>query len=289
MLLRRNKKYMSTVYLFRIKFVRGDNLALETEELTPEQIFRNAIEEKPTISLKANSVWLIGNIVYLDEAKKIGTFNIGKKRMDTVPKYNENSKDFETELEENSPNCKIFFNLEYEILGITNKHELSVNEFSLADKIKQLLTNTSAVRNAFKYVEITKVKNPETFISRLRGAYCIKKFGVHFSGVNPFDADEFFHKPMSAYLDATAGTKGYTVVEGKSLNAETCAKMASSVAATGNDAYARLQDSSDDKIVTVSMSRNSAKIIIPDDIKEDDKKIIEMMMNYYYKVRRNEA
>lgn len=286
MLLRRNKKYMSTVYLFRIKFVRGDNLALETEELTPEQIFRNAIEEKPTIFLKANSVWLIGNIVYLDEAKKIGTFNIGKKRMDIVPKYN---KDFETELEENSPNCKIFFNLEYEILGITNKHELSVNEFSLADKIKQLLTNTSAVRNAFKYVEITKVKNPETFISRLRGAYCIKKFGVHFSGVNPFDADEFFHKPMSAYLDATAGTKGYTVVEGKSLNAETCAKMASSVAATGNDAYARLQDSSDDKIVTVSMSRNSAKIIIPDDIKEDDKKIIEMMMNYYYKVRRNEA
>lgn len=209
--------------------------------------------------------------------------------MDSVPKYNENSKDFETELEENSPNCKIFFNLEYEILGITNKHELSVNEFSLADKIKQLLTNTNAVRNAFKYVEITKVKNPETFISRLRGAYCIKKFGVHFSGMNPFDADEFFHKPMSAYLDATAGTKGHTVVEGKSLNAETCAQMASSVAATGNDAYARLQDSSDDKIVTVSMSRNSAKIIIPDDIKEDDRKIIEMMMNYYYKVRRNEV
>ena len=61
---------MATVYLFRIKFVRGDNLALETEEVTPEQIFRNAIEEKPTISLKANSIWLIGNIVYLDEEKK---------------------------------------------------------------------------------------------------------------------------------------------------------------------------------------------------------------------------
>ena len=289
MSLGRNRKYMATIYLFRIKFVRGDNLALETESLTPDQIFRKAIEEKPTISLKANSVWLIGNIVYLDDAKKIGTFNIGRKRMDSVPKYNEDSKDFETELEENSPNCKIFFNLEYEILGITNKYELSANEFSLADKIKQLLTNTNAVKNAFKYVEITKVKNPETFISRLRGAYCIKKFGVHFSGVNPFDADEFFHKPMSAYLDATAGVKGHTVVEGKSLNAETCAQMATSVAATGNDAYVRLQDSSDDKIVTVSMSRNSAKIIISDDIKDDDKKIIETMMNYYHKVRKNEA
>ena len=45
----------------------------------------------------------------------------------------------------------------------------------------------------------------------------------------------------------------------------------------------------DDKIVTVSMSRNSAKINISDDIKDDDKKIIETMMNYYHKVRKNEA
>lgn len=280
---------MGTVYLFRIKFVRGDNLALEAEELTPEQIFRKAIEEKPTISLKANSVWLIGNIVYIDDEKKTGTFNIGKKRMDSVPKYNESSKNFEEEIEENSPNCKIFFNLEYGILGITNNYALSVNEFSIAEKIQKLLENTNTVDQAFRYVEVTKIKNPETFISRLRGAYCIKKFGVHFSGTNPFDADETFHKPMSAYLDATGGNKGHTLVEGTSLNAETCAQMASSVAATGNDAYARLQDASDEKIVTIKMSQNSAKVIIPDEIKDDDKKIIELMMNCYYKVRKNEA
>ena len=280
---------MATVYLFRIKFVRGDNLALEQEELTPEQIFRKAIEEKPMLSLKANSAWLIGNIVYLDDCKKTGTFNIGKKRLNTVPKYNEESKDFEEIMEENSPNCKIYFNLEYGILGITNNYALSNSEFSLAEKIKQLLENTNAVNNAFRYVEVSKVKNPETFISRLRSAYCIKRFGVYFSGTNPFDADEAFHKPMSAYLDSTGGNKGHTVVDGKSLNAETCALMAASVAATGNDAYAKLQDASDDKIVTVKMAKNSAKIIIPNDIKDDDKEILNLIMNYYYKVRRNEA
>ena len=56
--------------------------------------------------------------------------------MDSVPKYNESSKDFEEEIEENSPNCKIFFNLEYGILGITNNYALSVNEFSIAEKIQ---------------------------------------------------------------------------------------------------------------------------------------------------------
>ncbi len=280
---------MVTVHLFRIKFVRGDHLALEQEELTPEQIFRKAIEEKPTLSLKTNSIWLIGNIVYLDDSKRIGTFNVGKKRLDSIPKYNDESKNFEEQMEENSPNCKIYFNLEYGILGITNNSALSINEFSLAEKIKQLLENTNAVMSAFRYVEVSKVKNPETFITRLRGAYCIKKFGVHFSGSNPFDADETFHKPMSAYLDSTGGDKGHTVVEGKALNAETCALMASSVAATGNDAYARLQDSSDEKIVTITMSQNSAKVTIPNEIKDDDKSIIELVMNYYHKVRTNEA
>ena len=280
---------MGTLYLFRIKFVRGDNLALETENLTPEQIFRRAIEEKPTLELKSNSVWVIGNIIYYDEQKRIGTFNVGKKRMGSVPKYNENSKNFENEIEENSPNSKIYFNLEYGILGLTNKYELISDEFALAGKIQELIENTNAVKNAFKYVEITRIKNPETFISRLRGAYRIKRFGVHFSGTNPFDADENFHKTMSAYLDATAGNKGVTVVEGNSLNSETCAIMTASVAATGNDAFAMLQDSSDEKFVTISLHKNAAKISIPVEIQDDDKKIIDFLMNYYYRIRRNEV
>lgn len=261
---------------------------METESLTPEQIFRKAIEEKPNVALTSKSVWLIGNIVYLDKNKQIGTFNIGKKIVNQTPKYNDNSKDFEDKLEENSPNCKIYFNLEYGILGITNKTILSPNEFSLAEKLKSILENTNAVVKSFRNIEITKIKNPDSFISRIRSAYCIKKIGIHFSGSNPFDADENFHKPMSAYLDAISGEKGVTVVDGKSLNSETCAKMASSVAATGNDAYARLQDSSSDKIVTVSMSKNGVKLVIPADIQDDDKKIINLMMEKYYKVRRNE-
>lgn len=279
---------MSTVYLFRIKFTRGDQLPLEMENLTPEEIFRKAIEEKPSVEFKANSIWLIGNIVYLDSSKKTGTFNIGKRIMDSVPKYNIESKDFENQLEENSPNSKIYFNLEYGLLGITNKSDLAPNEFSLSEKIKTLLEKTNSVIKAFRNVEITKVKNPETFISRLRGAYCIKKFGVHFSGTNPFDADEAFHKPMSAYLDATGGQKGVTIIDGKSLNSETCAQMASSVAATGNDAYARIQDTSSDKVVTISMTRNSARVMIPSDIQDDDNKVMALIMERYYKVRRNE-
>ena len=63
---------MYIIYLFRIKFVRGDQLPLETESLTPEQIFRKAIEEKPNVALTSKSVWLIGNIVYLDKKENTG-------------------------------------------------------------------------------------------------------------------------------------------------------------------------------------------------------------------------
>ena len=281
---------MESVYLFRIKFIKmEDVIFVDEENLTPEQIFRNAIEEKPLVEIKKNSLWMIGNIAYLDDEKITGTFNVGRKSQNHVSKYNDNSRDFEDALEENSPNAKIFFNLKYEILGITNKQALSDNEFSLANKIKKLLEHTEAVNKAWRYVEITQIKNPEPFIIRLRNAYRIKRFDVHFSGQNPFDADAFFHKPMSAYLDATGGNKGHTIVEGQSLNAETCVQMAQSVAATGNDASARIKDSSDKKTVTISLSKNTAKVVLPDDVQNDDKKIIELIMKYYDKVRNDKS
>lgn len=284
MLWRRDKNMLS-IYLFRVKFIRGDNLALENEELKPSELFKKAIEERPAIELSTNSVWMIGNVTYLDKECKTGTFNVGKKSIESIPKYNEDSKNFESILEESCPNAKIFFNIEYEILGISNNSSLANDEYSIADKIQKLLEKTNTVTNSFKYIEISKIKNPESFISRLRGAYCIKRFAVHFSGPNPFDADEVFHKPMSAYLNATAGKKGYTVVDGESLNSETCAQMAISIAATGNDASAKIQESSDDKLSTISLSKNGAKVSIKNGIRNDDIKIMELIMNKYFKVK----
>lgn len=282
---------MEVVYLFRIKFTKIDSILIDDENLTPEQIFRKAIEEKPLVEIKKNSLWMIGNIAYLDDEKNTGTFNVGRKSQNHVSKYNDNSRDFEDTLEENSPNSKIFFNLKFGILGITNKQALSNNEFSLVNKIRKLFEHTKAVRKAFRNVEITEIKNPESFVIRLRNASCIKRFDVHFSGQNPFDADEAFHKPMSAYLDATGGDKGHTVVEGHSLNVDTCVQMAISIAATGNDASAIIKDSNNRRITTtkISLSKDIAKFVLAEDIQNDDKKIIESMMQYYDKVRNYES
>lgn len=280
---------MLSIYLFRVKLIRGDQLALEKENFTLAELFRKAIEEKPSLKLNSNSTWVIGNISYLDKKNETGTFNIGKKTTEVFPKYNETSKDFETFSEECGPNAKIYFNLKYEILGISRNSSLAKDEYTISDKLQKLLENTNAVKNAFKYIEITKVKNPETFISRLRSAYCINRFEVHFSGPNPFDADEYFHKPMSAYLNATGGKRGSTVVDGDSLNSETCAQMAKSVAATGNDASAKIKESSDDKFTTITMSKNGAKVFVPVDIENDDRKIMKKIMNEYYRIRRNET
>lgn len=82
-------KNMLSIYLFRVKFIRGGHLALENEELTPSELFKRAIEEKPAIELSTNSIWMIGNVTYLDKECKTGTFNIGKKSIESIPKYNE--------------------------------------------------------------------------------------------------------------------------------------------------------------------------------------------------------
>lgn len=274
---------MISLYLFRVKLIRGDILPFEDIDI--KALFCKALNEKPALSVSNNSIWHIGNIVYFDKNKITGTFNIGKQTNSNIPKYNNESKDFEENIEESSPNVKIFFNLEYEILAIPNKSSLCPNEDALAKKIKMLLENTNTVKNSFKYIEITKIKDPKNFVSRLRSAYCIREFKVFFSGKNPFDADEYFQKPMSVYLDATGGEKGTTTVKGKSLNSQTCAKMAISVARTGNNATARLQDTSSDKVMSISMIKNEMRITIPIDIEDNDEKIIDFIMKSYYGIK----
>lgn len=276
-----------SIYLFRIKFLKTqkDQSLLEFDDRTPQELFRAILDEKPSIEFKEGYSWHIGNVVFLDD--NVGTFKIGRKTIAPLPKYDSLNKDFIDKYEENSPNCTIYFNIEYELLGITYKSVLCPNEYAMVSRIEQLFQNSQTITKSLCNVEISNVKNPESFISRLKSAYCIKKFTVHFSGSNPFDADAQFHKPMSVYLDATGGEKGITIVDGKSLNSETLVTMSNSVAATGNEASARIQDTNSDKIITISMNKNPVKILIPVENQDDVAKISQMIIERYRKIRSN--
>jgi hypothetical protein len=154
----------------------------------------------------------------------------------------------------------------------------------IAGKLQVLLSKAKIVTDYTVSVEIDFLRDPDTFIKILAQAYSIKKFTATFGGPNPFDADELFQKPLSVYLQKANGKKGKAIVEGDDLNADTLHRVAVSVAATGNNASARLQKRKGGKANTVYLGENQ----IVSSVKEEDfdkKEVLKDVQDKYRSVR----
>lgn len=272
----------SHIFLFRVKFIKGKQLPLEFENIKPEEILIRSLKEKPDVDTREGYSWHIGNVTLLEE--HYGSFAIGRKSITQLPHYDNEKKDFIDELSETSPYTIIYFDSTIGLLGIKRNYRLAPKESGIANKVQQLLSSTSIVKQSMTYVEVDAIKDPMSFINKLKNAYSIKKFTVTFSGPNPFDADEYFHKPMSIYLQAAEGKEGKTTIDGENLNSETLIHVTRSVASTGNNAIARLQNSADEKIITASLRDNPAKIVISPELIEEDK-INRKLIEEYRQVR----
>ena len=273
----------SYIYLFRVKFIHGKQLSLEFEKLTPQEILIQSIKEKPGINTKEGYSWHIGNIKLIDD--RYGSFAIGRKTITSVPHYDIEKKDFIDEPSETSLYTTIYFDSDIGLLGIKRYYLLAPKEINIAKKIAQLFSSTLVVKKSMVYVEIDAINDPMSLINKLKNAYSIKKFTVTFGGPNPFDADEHFHKPMSVYLQETGGKEGKTVIDGENLNAETLINMTRSVAATGNNAIARLQNSANERLITASLRNNPAKIVVSSELLEE-KILNQKLIEEYTKVRK---
>ena len=272
----------SHVFLFRVKFIKGKQLPLEFETIKPEEILIQAIQGKPDIDTKEGYSWHIGNINLLNNF--CGSFAIGRKALTSIPQFDSEKKDFFDIPSETSTYTTIYFDSEIGLLGIKRNYLLAPKELNIAKKIEQLLSSTMIVRRSMIYVVVDSIKDPVSFINKLRKAHSIKKFTVTFSGPNPFDADKVFHRPMSIYLQEAEGREGKTSIDGDNLNKETLVQMTHSVAATGNNAIARYHSSINEKITSASLRDNPAKIVISKEI-SDEEIIYNKLIEEYNKVR----
>lgn len=54
--------------------------------------------------------------------------------------------------------------------------------------------------------------DPDSFLRELNEAYNVLQFSATFQRPNPFDADEFFQRPLAVYLSATGGDSVLTII-----------------------------------------------------------------------------
>lgn len=222
--------------LFRIKLIMPSQPSLFDGQapFDKPQMLIDALELKPELQK-----WHIGNVELFSGTS--GYFAVGRLRRSTIAQYEENSKNFKEEELDISPYTHCVFDARIGILGIAQKNILAPTTEGIAKSIKKLLSKDPKILENRIRVEISPIPDPGRFLNELESAYSILRYTATFHGPNPFDADEYFQKPMSKFLSDANGLDGKATINGTALNLETLKEVTKSTAATGNTASAKIR------------------------------------------------
>jgi len=268
--------------LFRLAFVRPAQGVLTADSLTARQLIIEALRARPVLNGVKGIKWRIGNFdLFTDDT---GYFALGKITTKSIELFDESSGDFvERELEQ-SPYTPCVFNAAIGIVCIARKTMLAHSTVTLANRLEALLSNTdAAIRNQI-VVEVRPIRDPNGFIAQLVEAFRVVKFTATFKGPNPFDADEFFQKPLSVYLNAADGKEGTATIRGGDLNRDTLREVTRSTVATGNDASAQIQPIEHGAKRVIHLRGDAIKRSFPEG-ESDPRQVLDVMTLAYEGVR----
>lgn len=272
--------------LFRVKFIKPAQQALFNEKITPKELLISAVLQKPSAELRAGYHWHIGNVKLFNDAR--GYFAIGRTTTSSIEKFDGVSGNFIEEETEESPYTHCVFDSSIGFIGIAKKPNLSQTTKGIANRLEDLLSLTDGVMENKIAVEVRPIPDPDGFLKAITEAYKVYSYSATFRGPNPFDADEYFQKPLAVYLSAANGHKGKTTIKGDDLNREVLAEVTRSTAATGNEASARVQKNRAQKAITVNLRGDPIKRRY-DEEEHHPEIVLNDLTNQYMKVRHSEA
>jgi len=268
--------------LYRVKFIRSFQVSLFESNDPPQALFLSALKEKPSVELRRDYIWHIGNMTMLNGAQ--GYFAIGRTTVTTLAKFDERSGNFVDEPGETSPYTHVVFDASLGVIAVAKKPLLAPTTKGLASALQSLVQSTEVARKNELDVEIEFIPDPTGFLEHIKSAYAVKKFSATFTGPNPFDADEYFQKPLSVYAGAAKASAGKATIAGEDLDRLVVEEVAKSTAATANKASARVQHHRGKRLVTVNLSGDPVKIVYDED-EHDVKVVVVDMVDKYNRVR----
>lgn len=268
----------SEYHLFRVKLIKPSHKSLFYKDLSPSEILLSGLKECPAIE---GSLWHMGNLLLSTD--NTGKFAIGKTTNKTIEKYDESTKSFYESIDEASPYTSVIFDASIGVIAVCKKPNLAASTKSIAKKVKQILSNSTDVKNHSVEVRVDHIPDPTDFIEKIQKSYSITSFKSSFTGPNPQDADEIFQKPLSVYCQALSGEFGVVTVYGASLDAETVEAVAHASAATGNEVTARVMPLLKSKTVPISFKGDPTRLVVNSDIALDD--LVVLMQEEYKRVR----
>ncbi len=278
---------MSIEYtLFRVKFIKPKQTSLLNENLSPSEFLLKSLEEKPSTKIRNGFEWHIGNFENFEENTQ-GYFAVGRTTISSTPQFDNHNKNFlEKEIEE-SPYTHCVFDSTIGIIGIAKQTNLASSSLDISRRLRYLISCTEIIKRNNISVEILPIPDPDEFVKKINLAFRVYNFSATFRCPNPFDADEYFQKPLSVYLKSANGISGIAKIKGDDLERDVITEVTRSSAATGNEASARIKPTEKEKAITIKLSGDFVKIAYDED-KHNPRQVIKDLIQEYHRIRQYE-
>jgi hypothetical protein len=270
--------------LFRIKVLGTEQTSLLWPAMTKAGLILEMISGRPSLELRKDHTWHIGNPVRLDDSGMY--FRIGRITKTILERFDSVTGDFLEEPFEEAPYTHAFVDLDLEVAGIAAKSRLAPTAVGIANKLQEILQRSEPARLRRLDIEVEPIVDPDDFIQQLRDAYAITRFSVTFGRPNPFDVNQDFQGPLERFLNEASGETGRATISGKNLKSGPLEEIARSAAATGQDATASLRTSKGSKPVKKRLRRQPAAVAVEDLNGEVDKdQFVAEMRKAYSAIR----
>lgn len=248
--------------LFRAKFIRPTQMKLFVDPSTPSEIFRECITSRPSAAYRRVE-WHVGNVEEYDEG--LGYFRVGKTKLDTVSEFDDDTGDFVDREGDTTEYAHCLFDLEFGTLAIAKNWRLTQSVLSVANIVTRLFGSVPLVADNDITVEVAPIPNPDEFVDMIISAHQVTKFSATFTGPNPFDADEYFQKPLATLCGESRAERGKAELVGDDLDREVLVEVTRSTAATGNVAKARIRADVEQPLETISLEGKPMTLIFEED------------------------
>ena len=274
---------MLELQLFRIRVLPSIQRELFAREMSRPEILKTVLESRPVSRLGTGQGWHVGNVTNVESGGMY--FRLGRTTTSTIETYDEEKGVFLDQQFATAPYTHVMLDLQIEVCGIAKKTKLSATTSGIARQLSHLLNDSQVAAELRAEFEIDGLKDPEDFISQLRGAFSVMKFAVSISRPNAFDKDDFV-KPLQKMVEASNADKGKVEVKGKDLDPRVLEVMTRSAASTGDDASARLQADKDERPVTKHL-KGSVAVVRQESVEnaEERRELLEQIRRLYRRIR----
>jgi len=167
-----------------------------------------------------------------------------------------------------APNTLVVVDLNFQLLAIAHRIELSQSVYAVASRIRTLLASTTVVVETGCTVSVEAINDPTDFIQVLESAAAVVKFKVAYGLPNVWDVDRDFQRPIQDTARVLGAYEGEATFKGDDLRRGPLVRLARASSAIGKRAVAWVQKIAGERVVAVRQENNP--VILEQQVIEDE-------------------